>query len=323
MNLSSPIAQMVKQVAQKKVNYVNQLIRYCEEYKKILIVNADNVGSKQMQQIRVALRGKAVVAMGKNTLMKKGLNLHKDKNPKLQVLLEHMKGNIGFVFTNADLTEVKKIILANRVAAPARVGAVSPVVVIVPAGNTGMEPTKTSFFQALNIPTKITKALVEIINDYTLLKIGDKVGQSEATLLQMLNMKPFAYGLKVLKVYDDGELFEPEVLDISDDDLLAKFMGGVNNIASVSLELGIPTEASVPHSIINSFKSLLAVAAETDFSFKQAEEVKAYLKDPSKFASAVAAPAEKKDDKKDEKPKKEEKKEEQPEDEDMGFGALF
>lgn len=317
---------MVKAVAQKKVNYVNQLTRYCEEYKKILVVNADNVGSKQMQQIRVALRGKAVVAMGKNTLMKKALALHKDKNPKLQVLVEHMKGNIGFVFTNSDLSEVRKIILANRVAAPARVGAISPVTVIVPAGNTGMEPTKTSFFQALNIPTKITKALVEIINDYTLLKPGDKVGQSEATLLQMLNIKPFSYGLRVIKVYDEGELFEPEVLDISDEELMKKFMGGVNNIASVSLELGIPTEASVPHSIINSFKSLLAVAAETDFSFKQAEEVKAYLKDPSKFASAVAAPApaaDKKDDKKkDDKPKKEEKKEE-PEEEDMGFGALF
>lgn len=310
-------------VNQKKVNYVNQLIRYCEEYRKILIVNADNVGSKQMQQIRVALRGKAVVAMGKNTLMKKALELHKSKNPKLQALIEHMVGNIGFVFTNGDLSDVRSVILKNRVAAPARVGAISPVQVVVPAGNTGMEPTKTSFFQALNIPTKITKAMVEIINDYILLKPGDKVGQSEATLLQMLNIKPFSYGFKITKVYDDGEVYEPEVLDISDEEMMKKFQSGINNIAAVSLELGIPTEASVPHSIINAFKSLLAVAAETEVSFKEAEEVKAYLKDPSKFATAVqAAPAE---TKKEEKGKKEEKKEEAPpqEEEDLGFGSLF
>jgi large subunit ribosomal protein LP0 len=311
-------------VNQKKVNYVNQLIRYCEEYRKILIVNADNVGSRQMQQIRVALRGKAVVAMGKNTLMKKALELHKSKNTKLQALLEHMVGNIGFVFTNGDLSEVRSVILKNRVAAPARVGAISPVTVIVPAGNTGMEPTKTSFFQALNIPTKITKAMVEIINDYVLLKPGDKVGQSEATLLQMLNIKPFSYGFKITKVYDDGELFDPEVLDISDEEMLKKFTNGVNNIASISLELGIPTEASVPHSVINAFKSLLAVAAETEVTFKEAEEVKAYLKDPSKFASAVQAAPAATESKKEEKGKKEEKKEEPPqEEEDLGFGSLF
>ena len=40
------------------------------EYPRIFIVGADNVGSKQMQQIRMSLRGKGVALMGKNTTIK-------------------------------------------------------------------------------------------------------------------------------------------------------------------------------------------------------------------------------------------------------------
>jgi hypothetical protein len=50
-----------------------------------------------------------------------------------------------------------------QVAAPARAGAIAPCDVIVEAQNTGMGPEKTSFFQALNISTKIAKGAIEIV----------------------------------------------------------------------------------------------------------------------------------------------------------------
>jgi large subunit ribosomal protein LP0 len=53
-------------VNDKKRAYGNKLVDYISEYKAAFIVGCDNVGSKQMQQIRVALRGHAVVIMGKN-----------------------------------------------------------------------------------------------------------------------------------------------------------------------------------------------------------------------------------------------------------------
>ena len=48
---------------------------------------------------------------------------------------------------------------------------------------------------------------------------------------------------------------------------------GVCNVAAVSLNIGYPTIASAPHSIVNGFKNLLAVAAATDITFKEAETV--------------------------------------------------
>jgi len=274
-----------------KANYFTKLEGLLEEYPRCFIVGADNVGSKQMQEIRIALRGKAVVLMGKNTMMRKAIRGILEKNPSLERLLPHIKQNVGFVFTNEELTEIRDMLLANKVKAPAKAGALAPLDVVVPAQNTGMGPEKTSFFQALSIPTKITKGTIEIISDVPLITAGDRVGMSEATLLNMLKISPFSYGLVLQKVYDNGTVFDPEILDISDDDLKATFLKGVANVAAVCLEIGYPTMASVPHSIVNGMKNLLAIAAVTEITFKEAETVKAYLADPSAFAAAAPAAA--------------------------------
>lgn len=115
-------------------------------------------------------------------------------------------------------------------------------------------------------------------SDVHILKPGDKVGASEATLLNMLNISPFSYGLLVEQVYDSGTIFEPAILDIKPEDIRAKFMAGVANVAAVCLTIGYPTIASVPHSIINGFKNLLAVAAVTEVEFKEAATVKEFIK---------------------------------------------
>merc|ERR1712043_34505 len=303
-----------------KTNYFNKIVRLLDEYPKCFLVEADNVGSKQMQQIRIALRGHAVVLMGKNTMMRKAIRGHLQNNPQLELLLPHIKGNIGFVFTKDDLVTIRDMVLGNKVKAPAKAGAIAPLNVQIPAQNTGLGPEKTSFFQALNIPTKITKGTIEIVADVKLIKTGDKVGMSDSTLLNMLGISPFTYGLVVQKVYDSGTVFDPAILDITDDDLKARFMLGVRNVAAISLKVGYPNIASVPHSIVNGLKNCMAVAATTEITFKEAEMMKEYLADPSKFAAVAAAPsaggaAEKKEE-------KVEEPEEESEDDDMGFGLF-
>lgn len=307
-----------------KSNYFLKMVQLLDEFPKCFIVGADNVGSKQFQTIRMALRGEAVVLMGKNTMMRKAIRGHMENNPSLEKLLPHIRGNIGLVFTKGELTEVRDKILVQKVAAPAKAGVIAPLDVILPGQNTGLGPEKTSFFQALAIPTKITKGTIEILNDVNLIKEGDKVGASEATLLNMLKISPFTYGLMIQQVYDSGTVFSPEILDITDDDIRSRFMMGVVNIASVSLAIGYPTIASVPHSIVNGFKNLLAIAAATDINFKEAETMKEILADPSKLAALTAAvsaagPAAAASEKKEEA-KKEESEDES--DDDMGFGLF-
>jgi large subunit ribosomal protein LP0 len=302
-----------------KNKYFEKMVRMLNEYPKCFIVGADNVGSSQMQKIRISLRGQAEVLMGKNTMMKKVIRGHLETNPDLANLLPYIEQNVGFVFTKDDLTTIKDKILNNKVKAPAKPGALSNLDVQVPAQVTNMGPEKTSFFQALQIPTKITRGQIEIINKVDLIKAGDRVGASEATLLNMLNISPFSYGLVIKQVYENGAVFSPEILDITPEDLKNKFRQGVRNIAAISMAIGYPTVASAPHSIANGFKKIMAVAAATDIEFEQVKGIKEFLKDPSKFAAAapVAAAAAPKAAE-----KKKEKTPEPSEDEDMGFGLF-
>lgn len=304
-----------------KANYAERLISLLSEYPRIFIVGADNVGSKQMQQIRMSLRGKGVALMGKNTTIKKIIRGLVDSHPQLEKLLPHVKGNVGFVFTDEDLKDIRDTLEENKVEAPAKAGALAPIDVFIPPGNTGLGPEKTSFFQALQIATKISRGTIEILTNVHLIKKDEKVGASEATLLQMLKIYPFSYGLKVFQVYDSGAVFPPSILDISDDDLLKRFTEGVTNVAAVSLQIGYPTIASVPHSIVNGFKNLLAVAIATDITFKQAEQAKAIIADPEAFAAVFASTVVVEET---EVEVVEEKKEESEEesDDDMGFGLF-
>ena len=68
-----------------------------------------------------------------------------------------------------------------------------------------------------------------------------------------------------------------QVLDISNDDILISFRAGLTNLTAVCLGGGYPTIASVPHSVVNGFQNLMAIAAVTDVTFKEAELLKEIL----------------------------------------------
>jgi len=313
----------------RKEGLMAKLDKYLSEYKNILICSVDNVGSHQMQKVRMSLRGKGIVLMGKNTICRKAIREHQDENPALEALLPFVRGNIGFVFTNGDLNAVRKTILENKVPAAAKQGAIAPIDVFVPPGPTGLDPGQTAFFQALNISTKIARGSIEIINQVHLIKAGEKVSSSHVALLSKLNISPFFYGIKVSHVFEGGSVYEASVLDLTKDDLYAKFFAGVRKIAALSLAIGYPTIASVPHIVGGAFRKLLYIGAASGYEFKEA---KAFLEaGPAAAAPAAAAAGGKGKDaapkggdaaaaKKGGKPPKEEPKEEEVVEEDDGGG---
>jgi large subunit ribosomal protein LP0 len=152
-----------------------------------------------------------------------------------------------------------------------------------------MEPGKTSFFQALGVPTKIARGTIEITTDLKLVEAGAKVGASEATLLNMLNISPFTYGMKVIQVYEDGQAFSPDVLDIEESQLLKAFSSAIATITTISLAANYPTLPSVIHSVINAYKNTIAVAVETDYSWESIDELKDRIANPDAYASAAPA----------------------------------
>lgn len=319
-----------RKIAAEKLAYREKLLSLLKEYKKILIVGADNVGSNHFQRIRLDLRGDAVILMGKNTVVRKILRSVEKEFPHHQQLLAKLYGNLGFVFTNGDVHNIRKKIVDNKVGAPARVGSIAPCDVTLEPGPTGLDPGQTAFLQALNIPTMIVKGQIEIKNAVELIKEGGRVTPSQAALLVKLNLRPFKYGLTVKYVYDDGAFFEAKVLDLKEEDILKSFQRGVKNIAAIGLRVGYPTIASIPHSVANAYKKIVGVSMATSYTFKGTEKIKKLLEDPEALAAALAsasagpvvggaAPSKAAEVK--EEAKVEAKKEES--EEEMGAGGLF
>jgi len=275
---------------QKKAEYFERLVALLEEYPNILFVTCDNIGSAHMQKIRKNLRGKGVLLMGKNTMIRRAIRMNASRNPLWENLLPLVYGNVGLVFTKEELATIRDLVQSLRVPASAKAGTFAPKDVFVNKVMTNLEPTKTNFLQALNIASKINRGQIEILNDIHLIKKGERVGSSEATLLQMLDVKPFEYGLYVVNVYDNGSTYGVEVLDLTDAAILGKFAKGISEVAALSLGIQFPTLAAFPHVVLNGFKNLAAISVETDYDFDQAKKLKEMIKNPKAFA-AVAAPA--------------------------------
>jgi large subunit ribosomal protein LP0 len=225
----------------KKEAYWTRLWTALETYNKGLIINCDNVSSKQISLIRQELRSKnAEMLMGKNTLIKAAINRRLKKPevgdedyeerkdswtplPKVEALLKLFRGNVGIILTNGDLFDIMDIINGHRREAPAKVGSFAQCDVWVRAGSTGLDPKQTAFFQNLNIPTKIVKTQIEIVSDKQVVFEGMKIGSSEAALLDKLNIRPFSYMMTVTNVYENGQIFPASILKITNESILAKF----------------------------------------------------------------------------------------------------
>jgi len=294
---------MSRQVPQRKQDYAARLNNYLDEYSQAMTICVNNVGSKSIAIQRKRLREKNIhILMGKNTIIRKVLNLRAErleaagnKKGAEQALrmLEMVQGNMGFVFcpNNVEVGAIREEITSERVQTAAKAGIAAPDDVVVPAGPTGQDPSQTSFFQALDIPTKINRGQVEIVSDVKLVTKGEKVNRSAAELLVMLNIKPFYYGITVNHIYANGDVFPADVLDISASDIAQAFSSAVREVAALCLALNYPTAASVPHSIMDAYKNMLAIGlACKDYSWENLGKVKEILADPSKFAAA-AAPA--------------------------------
>lgn len=328
---------MSSEKREKKREIINKVYEKLSKFKSVIIVNLTNVSSNQVQQARFQLRKvKSEFIIGKNTVLRKAINIRLaepdptdpdferrkavfSKMPQIEKLLELCEGKVGLIFTDQPIFDLKTIIEGNRVPAAARVGAVAPIDFTLPAGPTGLDPSQIAFFHVLHIPTKIQKQQIEIVKDVPVCVAGRKVGNGESALLQKLGIKPFSYGMQITKVFDlvEGAILEPAIFNISPDAIIQKFQSGVRNITALSLAIGIPTAASLPHSIIGAFKNLAAISMVTGYKFRQMNNLGS---GPAPAAAGgKAAPAEAKKEVK-AAPVVEEKKEEE---ENVDMGDLF
>ena len=296
-----------KIVPQKKLDFVKQITELFHKYRKLMLVSAENVAATQLLHIRHDLNGIAEIVFGKNSLMRRAMKDLEKEMPHLAELEKHVYHGVGLCFTNGSFSAIKDVIDKHCLGSPAKVGAIAPCDVIVPAMRTTMAPTQVSILHALNIQSKIFKGTIEITAEKLLIKEGSKVNASEANLLQILGIQPFKYTLKTIKLFDNGNIYEPAILDISNDVLAAKFGAALQRVAGLSVAIGYANKASAPHLVAAAFKNVASIAIAVDYKMKQIEEIQAILSDPEALkkaqeaaAAASTAPTEAAEEKKEE-----------------------
>lgn len=242
---------------------------FFKTYKKFIIVDMTNISSSQCQSIRQALRGKGEFLMGKNTTIKSALKKISDSRSELKDVESVIKNNIGVVFTNGSLSEIEDIFEETKVHAVAKPGDLSQCDIWIEPIATGLDPGKTSFFQALGIATKITKGKIEILSKCKALTEGVRVGHSEAALLSLLGVTPFIYKMKIIHAYSDGKFFDVEYLKITSESVEKMVKETVSTLAALALGAGYVTESTVSQEIQIGARNAMALAAGAEYSMPE------------------------------------------------------
>ena len=220
------------------------------------------------------------------------------------------------VFSNEELSKITEIFGKFLVEKQAKVGAISPIEVILPAGSTGMDSSQIEYFQALKIPTKVIKNQLEIVSATKILTVGQKISLSEINLMKKFNIKPYKHYVQIQNIYMNGKLYDKAILNITNDYMKQKLEQGLRNVTAFSLGANVANKTSAPHLFSQAFRNILGLSLYADVEIAQAKSL---------LAAATSAPVQAPKEEKKEAKKEEKKKEPEPEpEEDIGgFGDIF
>jgi large subunit ribosomal protein L10 len=234
-----------KTIPQWKQDAVDTLTETINNSEMIGLVNVEGVGAKQLQGIRDSLRGSAVIKMARNTLMIRALG--KSKKKGIKDLIDYVTGPVSFVFSDQDPFVLSKFLSENKTAAPAKGGQIAPKDIIVPAMNTGVAPGPfISELAGLKIPSRVKGGMIHIIEDTVAVKAGSVISNAMALMLARLGIEPMELQLKLIAAYSDGAVLAADSFEINLEAIFSQFIAGHQYAVNLSVNLGIPTEETIP-----------------------------------------------------------------------------
>lgn len=246
-------------------NKTKELFSANENY---MLLSIKRVKSTQLKNVKSEIGPKVKFLIAKNKIMKKALNDLDSK--KYSKLIEMLHGDVIVAFFgDSNPSCVLEASNNNMRQARAVPGDIALKDVVIQAGPTGLGPEKINIFQAAKIMTKINKGKIDLANDHKLLSSGSVVSISNARLLALLNILPFEFGLDIIKIFENGESYEKDILRIGEEDISNSLKEASSLLAALSIGSGIVTEASVPFEIRNAFADLVKVSLATGFKIQE------------------------------------------------------
>lgn len=309
-------------VAEWKKEEVKRLEELMKKYPVIGVANIQNFPAKQFQEVRKALRDKAVVRVAKLNLFKIAL----EKVPELKVISDYVNGPTAFIFTDMDPFKLFKVLSENSSKTYAKPGQIAPEDIVVPAGDTGLPPGPAlGDLRSAGIEAKIEGPTIKVVKDSVVVRKGEVITPEVANALTKLDIKPFEVKLSLEAVYQNGIVFTADVLGIKTEDTIASMQTAYNNAFNLSFNIGYFTKDNVEIFIVNAFRNAKALGLEAMILDKgviddilarasaQAKTLSTYVKEPQPEASGDTDSESKEEQKSETKPDDEKNQEEKDE----------
>ncbi len=266
-------------VASWKHGEVSEITSLMTHHKIIGIIDIGGIPAPQLQQMRGGIRAKAQIRASKNTLILKALDDAESQIKGISALKNEVHGQAAVIATDINPFALFQEIKATRKNAPAKGGEIAAHDIEVLAGDTPFKPGPiVGELQKAGIPAAIAEGKVIIKSDKVLVEAGQKISRDLAQMLSRLDIFPIELGLKLNAVYENGDIYRPDVLDIDMD----RFMGQLRTASFTALGLAMETGWANAQTI----RPLLAKAYRSAHTL--AVEKNIYTKDTMKSLLAKA-----------------------------------
>lgn len=98
----------------------------------------------------------------------------------------------------------------------------------------------------------------------------------------------FIHFIQVQSIYEDGQVIDAAVFDITTDQIASSFYAGLRQVGALCFTLNYPSMVTVPHSLLRAYKETLALGLELNtYSFEGLDTIKTILENPEAFAAAA------------------------------------
>jgi large subunit ribosomal protein L10 len=283
---------LTQQVAVWKKEIFTDLVQLLEKYSVIAVADLEKVRSSQIQEIRKKLRGKADLIVAKNTILRKATGSIASKKENVDKFAEGLTGSKVLIFTQMNPFELIMFLNRNKVRVPAKGGDIATSDIIVPGGNTGLQPGPViSEFNEAKVQTRIEAGSIFVAKDTVVASKGEAISTKTASLLSKLGMKPMEAGLSLSSAYDNGQVLGANDLTFDLDQMKSDFASAARLAFSVAVEANIMLPQTAPAIISKAYRQAVAVSLEAGFFTKDTAELiiqKAY-RNMSALSSAIAA----------------------------------
>ena len=226
-------------IPQWKREEVDELVEFIDSFTSIGIVGVAGIPSRQLQAMRRELHGSADVRMSRNTLVTRALN---EAGDGVEELTTHVAGQVALIGTNDNPFGLYKQLEASKTPAPINAGEVAPNDVVIPEGDTGVDPGPfVGELQTIGASARIMDGSIMVTEDSTVAHEGDVVDDDLASVLTELGIEPKEVGLDLKGVYSEGVQFAPDELAIDVDEYRADIESAAAAARNLSVNAAYPT----------------------------------------------------------------------------------